>query len=38
MRAGLDRHPAGAHVYVIDWSVIFGINDGESPTVYPDAP
>jgi quercetin dioxygenase-like cupin family protein len=23
------RHPAGAYVYVIDGSVIFGIDDGE---------
>ena len=23
------RHPAGAHVYVLDGSVIFGIDDGE---------
>src|SRR3954469_12833017 len=27
--SGAHRHPAGAHVYVIDGSVIFGIDDDE---------
>jgi quercetin dioxygenase-like cupin family protein len=27
--SSVHRHPAGAHVYVIDGSVIFGIDDGE---------
>jgi quercetin dioxygenase-like cupin family protein len=26
---GTHRHPAGAYVYVIDGSVVFGIDDGE---------
>src|SRR3954468_23406107 len=27
--SGAHRHPAGAYVYVIDGSVVFGIDDGE---------